>query len=291
MIRLTFSLAVTSLLVSCSATDPSANVVDEVPVAAKGATLDVSTETITWPLDRYALSEAETDTVYYAQDLLTRDCARDKGVHLPVVPRGLTVSGTNPRGTLLGGGDRNRTWGPWNPEWAAKWGDKQPPPTAQSQALMELNSSPVEHEDVRSACFGADDVQSLDQGLAEAMGQDTVVSRGFGTAAGQSEKDSRSLEAAADWAQCMNQGGVPIKGDGLGVFFEGAGEDLSEEDSIARALVDTGCKEKVSLVQRMADIEAAYQRLYIEKHESALAAERAKTDLVVNRAKQIAERG
>jgi hypothetical protein len=251
----------------------------------------VSTETITWPLDRYALSETEMDTVDYAQDLLTRNCARDKGVHLPVVPRGLTVPGTNPRGTVLGGGDRNRIWGPWNPDWAAKSGSKQPPPSAQSQALMELNSSPTEHQDVRDACFGADDVQSLGEGLHEAMGQDTVVSRGFGTAGGQAEKDRRSLKAAADWAQCMNQGGVPIEGKGLGVFFEVGGDGLSEEDDIARALIDTGCKEKVSLVQRMADIEAAYQRLYIEKHESALEAERAKTDLVVNRAKQIAERG
>lgn len=290
-IQLTFALAATSLLVSCSTKDPSANVVNEIPVAARGATLDVSTETITWPLDRYALSVAEMDTVYYAQDLLTRNCARAKGVDLPVVPRGLSVPATNPRGTVLGGGERNRTWGPWNPEWAAKWGEKQPPPSAQSQALMELNSSPTEREDVRAACFAADDVQSLQEGLDEAMAQDTVVGRAFGTAVGQAEKDSRSLKAAADWAQCMNQGGVPIKGDGLGVFFETGGEELSEEDGIARALIDTGCKEKVSLVQRMADIEAAYQLQYIEKHQSALTAERAKTDEIVNRAKAIAERG
>ena len=204
------------------------------------------------------------DTVYYAQDLLTRNCARAKGVDLPVVPRGLTVPGTSPRGTVLGGGERNRTWGP---------GILNGPPNG-AMATPAVGSVSSSHGAERvsdrarrraHSMFAADDVQSLQEGLDEAMAQDTVVGRAFGTAVGQAEKDSRSLKAAADWAQCMNQGGVSVKGDGLGVFFETGGEEFSEEDGIARALIDTGCKEKVSLVQRMADIEAAYQLQYIEK--------------------------
>jgi len=68
-----------------------------------------------------------------------------------------------------------------------------------------------------------------------------------------------------EWAECLADAGVAPPRDADSVLVPGDVWDASFDEEVEIGLVDVACKAQVDLVQRLADVEAAYQLAYLER--------------------------
>lgn len=259
---------------------PSFSDLKVVPGAAK---LDVATEAITLPVDQYGMSVLESRIIDYAVLLQQKGCMAEKGVDFPVV-KPFNSFDDPPGGDYEGGPTPNHIWGLWNLETAAKWGYEDPPNELQER-MMAANATPLSAEGEKAASSCREEVSAASSvGVDKLFGDDTSITyrAQFHTLP---EDTPAGKEVYASWAACLAKDGLKPAEDNPNI--PAGALEMGREDQINAAIKDVTCKQETGMIQQLADIEAAYQAVYVAKNEAALVAWRAKIQDMVDESEDI----
>jgi hypothetical protein len=248
---------------------------DEIqPDFTANATVDRGSGEIILPIQSYYLRQDEARQVDDARSLAMRGCAVERGLDEPA------WRASDPE---LGG---SRLYGVWLLEWVEKFGYEVPTtPRGQALADAELDSEPYTAEQlaVYDACAASDAVLLFSERSAwRDIPIGTVLTELSNIAL--SSEQARSV--FSDWEACLATRGLERVGteeDPYGIV--GASLAITPQN-ISIATADVTCKDEVDFVQRLADVEAAYQQPVVDRYESELSAQRADFDELVTRARQ-----
>jgi hypothetical protein len=224
------------------------------------AAVDQTRGTVTLPLDQFMPTAAERNTFTYAVDIKAAECAKSKGVDF----RPIDLRTSTP----------DAGFGVWQLDRAEKYGyDRLPAPgqaatTARNGAMSETESNVI------YACQVKPELKSVkfpSAALGKLRFMRTLSSvRPIDTKQGQS--------VLKEWQDCLKASGITPPGmpeqfqeyDWTPPEVKG----MNTEARLRTAVTDVKCKEKVRLVQRLADIQAGMQQKVISEHASELVAYR-----------------
>lgn len=279
-------LLVIAVLSGCgAATGTEGSDAGEPTVVDGVAELDPAIEQISTPIDQYGLSTLDSRIIDYATLLGKRNCLKDRGLSFEVV-KPFDSFDDPPGGNVEKGGTPNRRWGLWSVESAAKWGYDFPPPNAAQKELQRVNAIavPVEQQTAYDECFEYA-VRTGGVGVGKLFGPngDTISYRAL------LHTDAMDTDAGkkayADWEACLDRQG--LSPDPKNPFSPAGLSTMNTEEQINTAILDATCKQDTEMVQRLADIDSAYEQQFIDENEAALVAWRQEIDAMVVKAKKI----
>ncbi len=276
-----------SLLVGCSAFEntgtPKSQADGSPAVVAGSAKLDSSTQSITFPIDKYSMSVLEGHIIEYAALLLKKDCMQRQGLDLLLIKPFESFNDPS-GGNYEGGATPNHIWGLWSVSAASKWGYEDPPSPLRDR-MIAANGATLSPADaaVLDAC-SATVRDSKGLSVDKLLGDGTTI-----TYRAQlhtyPENTTAGKKAYADWTSCLRKANLaPTPSD---PFIPAGALAMSKEEQIEVALTDVKCKQSTGMIQQLADIEAAYQQVYVDKNQAALVVWREKIQTTVDRAKDV----
>lgn len=287
----TFTLAVAAVCAGCSTgTDASADALATASAeAVQGTyTLDRETGAITFPADRFMLSNEEEAELSAVSSILLESCAGESGIEF-----GAWESRHVPEY------DASTLYGVWTPALAARFGFVTPmsdadlrangvtvhqpgtekPPEAQDHDRGVLDSSP-EAEDVLAECQSTPEYQAID---SFQFYRTQAWSVPLGDAFEAAQQSDEFEAAVTDLHECFRADGLRPEG------FAVKGTDISEisAEQIDLALRVVECKDDVDFVRRAVVEVARHQLPIVERYENELTAHRAAIDEALARAETI----
>lgn len=97
----------------------------------------------------------------------------------------------------------------------------------------------------------------------------------------------------AEWAACLAESGLAASTDDPESLVPAGAADAPFDEQVRIGLVDVACKDRLDLVQRLADLDAALSARYAQEHPEAVAAWRADVERdrpVIERAREHLQR-
>ena len=247
-------LGVAVLVSSCSTTTPTPPP-DTRTVVTGQARLDQSTNTVFLPLDKY--SGPRDGVIGYAQRISEKMCMEALGFDYQI-STSQTVS--DPVGWRL--------FGLWNLDEAKKYGyGIAPDPSASGFDLLNPNMSEkmvAAHQDCSQKSItqfqgdpSAPTISVYNYGMSPY--EDTLAS-------------TAGKKLIAEWQKCMTDQGIAVDSNGSGPLS--ADVDVATiplEQQIKIAVQEIECKTQGNnIVQQLADINASFQVVVIEKNQAIL---------------------
>lgn len=239
------------------------------------AIFDAEQDIVKMPLDDYLYYE-RTNYEYTAFQIAMKQCYAEHGQNYTI--RAPYSEGA-PRGEM------GRKYGPWNVEYAQKYGFQKRDPNA---APISFNSgesmTPEERLDIE--CYPKAR-ETLDAAVPEGKrpeneGQSTY-SR-ISTEAGNAVYGSKlHRELEEKWKQCVSDRGLTPRSAGSVAEETPLAEQLSKndgfnkpasEEEIRIATIQAECNQQVGMSKQLYDLEAQYQMPLIRKYQSQLEQER-----------------
>ncbi|GAA3608309.1 hypothetical protein GCM10022223_25400 [Kineosporia mesophila] len=223
------------------------------------AQVDAVSGTIALPLDEYLPTATQATVFTHAVDIKARECAKAQGIDFRVIM-------PDPQPV-------NNNYGVWRKSQAEKYGYGQPiPQTVPVDSQHNANLSEAEGKVVYD-CMVKPEVSQvkypgkLIKGDLPFLRTLTRV-RSIDTKQGQ--------EILKEWHNCLKENDIaaPSMPEEMTVYDwtpPNVGS-MTPEERFQAALIDVACKDKVDLVQRLADIEAGQQKAVIDGHTAELAA-------------------
>lgn len=272
-------------LIGCSQPADLAKTSTMPRVVAGVAKLDERIESVTKPLDRFDLTMLELSVIDYAANLGAKECAAADGV-VEEIPKPFASYQDPPGGYAYGGEVPDRLYGVWSPELAARWGFKHPPFSETTQQLQKNEEPASDHDTaIIQKCY-LEVSKSTGVGGRALYGEDgqTVIARAHQHPDAQSTREGKAV--SQQWVACI--GKHSLAPDPESSSFEIKGEDaMTQEQAIKAALIVVQCKHDLGLIQKLSDIDAAYEQAFIDKNEAALVAFRKNIDAMVVKAKTL----
>lgn len=250
------------LLVGCASTSVTES--NELTPSSAVAVLDASTERIDYPIDNYSLSLSDLDTLERADAIRQQACLSEMGQPVDLVAHAVVRSY-----------DGERPYGIWGMENAQVRGYEIP---STGTEPFDLGSQSADFNRAWDEC-GSKTISSANLGLqADDIGQ-RITAEAF-YAAGQSPEWRKTIQ---EWKDCLAENDLEVAEDQEWV------PDLSNattpEARIRIAVTDIECKDRVSMVQRLANLEASFQGTLIDQHEAELVEQKNK---IASRVKEAA---
>ena len=239
------------------------------------AIFDAEQDIVKMPLDEYMYFETN-NYAHTAFQIAMKQCFAEHGQNYTIQA---PDSESAPRG------DFGRKYGPWNVEYAKKYGFQKRDPNAAPISFSSPESLSPE-EQLRTECHDKAR-ETLEAAVPEGKRPENDVQSTYSristdaTNAVYGSKLHRELEEK--WKQCVsNRGLTPIK---AGYVAEesplneqlsknnGFNEPASEEE-IRIATIQAECNQQVGMSQQLYDLEAQYQMPLIRKYQSQLEQDR-----------------
>ena len=241
------------------------------------AIFDAEQDIVKMPLDDYLYGE-RTHYEYTAFQIAMKHCFAEHGQNYTIQA---PYSEGAPRGEM------GRKYGPWNVEYAQKYGfQKRDPNNAAAPISYNSGESMSPEDKLRTECYPKAR-ETLEAAVPEGKRPENDVQSTYSristdaTNAVYGSKLHRELEEK--WKQCVsNRGLTPIK---AGYVAEesplneqqskngGYNEPASEEE-IRIATIQAECNQQVGMSQQLYDLEAQYQMPLIRKYQSQLEQDR-----------------
>jgi hypothetical protein len=239
------------VLASCSSGDSSAPAVK--------AKVDPASGSVVLPFDEYWPTPEDTGRLAYALNLTLSACMRKHGITYPAVRPPASAA-------LTSWG----AYGVWRMDDARRYGYDPPVPDRKSLQEPQLQGREAQQEE---QCLQTPEAKALR--LSTYYRPEVMQQYSFmrlppvtSTPAGKQVLD--------EWRSCLTQAQVPVPPavpDGAPVVWVSPDLDkATPEQRIKDAVADVTCKQKVDLVQRIADLEAAAQQAVVKDHQDELAA-------------------
>ncbi|MBB2969486.1 MULTISPECIES: hypothetical protein [Leifsonia] len=236
------------------------------------AQLNPATAQILLPLESYAMSWGEVQTVNHANSIAIEKCMANKGLTFPRASQDWSALAPLP----------DRRYGLWAPADAEANGYELPE-SSQSKDVQAQEDAlgPDWWQDYR-ACFKS--TKQLPVMGVNTSPDQSVVDRGMNESFEALLASDEFKSVREKWLSCIQDGGLAANKDArvLVPQFPSAGEEQLEV-----AAIDVRCKESLNSVQTLADWEATKQAGYIDDHEGELTAYRDKVKKVVAQAQKL----
>lgn len=241
------------------------------------AYVDEESGIIALPADQFFLSEAELDNLGPARDIAMFQCLQAAGLTPVDTPR-----------RYIPDNDVSRMYGLWRMSDAEQYGYViyEVP---EKLAAIERNAQGNEISDAEMAerhrCAKTPEVSRFDGGISPGvwLGELSVAS--------QEVRDSPEWAAViSDWAECLERVEVEVDIENLapvGVDSEAVQRGEVTENDVRLAIADVTCKNEVSFIKRLTDLEAAAQSPIIARHRDEMLAERARLDALLVQAREV----
>lgn len=240
------------------------------------AIFDAEQDIVKMPLDDYLYYELGTHYEYTAHQIAMKQCYAEHGQnYTDQAP----YSESAPRGEM------GRMYGPWNVEYAQKYGFQKRDPNA---APISFNSGESMSPEERLSIECHDKArETLDAAVPEGKRPENDVQSTYSristeaTNAVYGSKLHRELEEK--WKQCVSDRGLTPRSAGSVAEETPLAEQLSKndgfnkpasEEEIRIATIQAECNQQVGMSKQLYDLEAQYQMPLIRKYQSQLEQER-----------------
>ena len=240
------------------------------------AVFDAGQDIVKMPLDDYTYYE-RTHYEYTAFQIAMKQCFAEHGQNYTIQA---PYSEGAPRGEM------GRKYGPWNVEYAQKYGLQKRDPNAKPPISVTPGASLSPEERLIIEC---DDKarETLDAAVPEGKRPENDVQSTYSrisTEAGSAVYGStlhRELEEK--WKQCVSDRGLTPRSAGSVAEETPLAEQLSKndgfnkpasEEEIRIATIQAECNQQVGMSKQLYDLEAQYQMPLIRKYQSQLEQER-----------------
>ena len=242
------------------------------------AIFDAEQDIVKMPLDDYLYYELGTHYEYTAYQIAMKQCFAEHGQNYTIPA---PDSESAPRGDL------GRKYGPWNVEYAQKYGfQKRDPNNAAASISYNSGESMSPEDKLRTECYPKAR-ETLEAAVPEGKrpeneGQST--SSRISTEAGNAVYGSKlHRELEEKWKQCVsNRGLTPNKAGSVAEESplaeqqskNGGYNEPASEEEIRIATIQAECNQQVGMSKQLYDLEAQYQMPLIRKHQAQLEQER-----------------
>ena len=239
------------------------------------AVFDAEQDIVKMPLDDYTYYE-RTHYEYTAFQIAMKQCFAEHGQNYTIPA---PDSESAPRG------DFGRKYGPWNVEYAKKYGFQKRDPNAAPISFSSPESLSPE-EQLRTECHDKAR-ETLEAAVPEGKRPENDVQSTYSristdaTNAVYGSKLHRELEEK--WKQCVSNRGLTPNKAGYVAEESPLNEQLSKnggynepasEEEIRIATIQAECNREVGMTQQLYDLEAQYQMPLIRKYQSQLEQDR-----------------
>ena len=240
------------------------------------AIFDAEQDIVKMPLDDYLYYE-RTNYEYTAFQIAMKQCYAEHG-------QNYTSQAPHSEGAPRG--EMGRKYGPWNVEYAQKYGFQKRDPNAAAPISVTPGASLSPEERLDIECYPKAR-ETLDAAVPEGKrpeneGQSTY-SR-ISTEAGNAVYGSKlHRELEEKWKQCVsNRGLTPNKAGSVAEESplneqrskNGGYNEPASEEEIRIATIQAECNQQVGMSKQLYDLEAQYQMPLIRKYQSQLEQER-----------------
>ncbi|MET7336751.1 hypothetical protein [Nonomuraea sp. NPDC005650] len=272
-------IAATAACSTAAATEPP------VPVPPPG----VEARELTVPFDRYNFSPSDISILEGAEELLVRDCMRQRGLVWEALPQSAAEDLEPPN---------RRRYGVVEPEMARLFGYHAPPdrPTVARRAVARENRTRSLSAQERQAAYGEKDgclpraQAQLQQGAPQADG--ALFNRLISETFKQSQRDPAVVQVFRSWSTCMREQGRQYTDPLAAVTDQRWMEDgPASQEEIRAAQADVRCKAKTGLVSIWSAAEKRIQNEAIGAHPAEFQALRATKDRQFAAARAVLARG
>ena len=242
------------------------------------AIFDAEQDIVKMPLDDYSYYE-RTNYEYTAFQIAMKQCFAEHG-QTYTDPDQAPQSESAPRG------DNGRKYGPWNVEYAKKYGFQKRDPNAKAPISVTPGASLSPEERLIIEC---DDKvrETLDAAVPEGKRLENDVQSTYSrisTEAGSAVYGSKlHRELEEKWKQCVsNRGLTPNKAGSVAEESplaeqqskNGGYNEPASEEEIRIATIQAECNQQVGMSKQLYDLEAQYQMPLIRKYQSQLEQDR-----------------
>ena len=240
------------------------------------AIFDAEQDIVKMPLDDYLYYE-RTNYEYTAFQIAMKQCYAEHG-------QNYTSQAPHSEGAPRG--EMGRKYGPWNVEYAQKYGFQKRDPNAAAPISFNSGESMSPEERLDIECYPKAR-ETLDAAVPEGKrpeneGQSTY-SR-ISTEAGNAVYGSKlHRELEEKWKQCVSDRGLtPNKAGSVAEESplaeqqskNGGFNEPASEEEIRIATIQAECNQQVGMSKQLYDLEAQYQMPLIRKYQSQLEQER-----------------
>ena len=240
------------------------------------AIFDAEQDIVKMPLDDYLYGE-RTHYEYTAFQIAMKQCFAEHGQNYTIQA---PYSESAPRGDL------GRKYGPWNVEYAQKYGFQKRDPNAAEPISYNSGETMSPEDKLRTECYPKAR-ETLDAAVPEGKRpekEDQATYIRISTEAGNAVYGSKlHRELEEKWKQCVSDRGLTPRSAGSVAEEtplaeqqsknDGINEPASEEE-IRIATIMAECNQQVGMSQQLYDLEAQYQMPLIRKYQSQLEQDR-----------------
>lgn len=242
------------------------------------AVFDAEQDIVKMPLDDYTYYE-RTHYEYTAFKIAMKQCYAEHG-------QSYTDPDQAPQSESAPSGDPGRMYGPWNVEYAKKYGFQKRDPNAKAPISYNSPESMSPEDKLRTECYPKAR-ETLEAAVPEGKrpeneGQST--SSRISTEAGNAVYGSKlHRELEEKWKQCVSDRGLTPRSAGSVAEETPLTEQLSKnggfnepasEEEIRIATIQAECNQQVGMSKQLYDLEAQYQMPLIRKYQSQLEQDR-----------------
>ncbi len=242
------------------------------------AIFDAEQDIVKMPLDDYSHYEGGTHYEYTAFKIAMKQCYAEHG-------QSYTDPDQAPQSESAPSGDPGRKYGPWNVEYAQKYGFQKRDPNAAPISFSSPESLSPE-EQLRTECHDKAR-ETLEAAVPEGKRLENDVQSTYSrisTDAGNAVYGSKlHRELEEKWKQCVSDRGLTPNKAGYVAEESPLNEQLSKnggynepasEEEIRIATIMAECNQQVGMSQQLYDLEAQYQMPLIRKYQSQLEQDR-----------------
>ena len=242
------------------------------------AIFDAEQDIVKMPLDDYLYYERGTHYEYTAYQIAMKQCYAEHG-------QSYTDPDQAPQSESAPSGDPGRKYGPWNVEYAQKYGFQKRDPNAAPISFSSPESLSPE-EQLRTECHDKAR-ETLEAAVPEGKRLENDVQSTYSrisTDAGNAVYGSKlHRELEEKWKQCVSDRGLTPRSAGSVAEETPLAEQLSKnngfnepasEEEIRIATIQAECNQQVGMSKQLYDLEAQYQMPLIRKYQSQLEQDR-----------------
>ncbi|OFR63282.1 multidrug transporter, partial [Rothia sp. HMSC069C04] len=236
------------------------------------AIFDAEQDIVKMPLDDYSHYEGGTHYEYTAFKIAMKQCYAEHG-------QSYTDPDQAPQSESAPSGDPGRKYGPWNVEYAQKYGFQKRDPNAAPISFSSPESLSPE-EQLRTECHDKAR-ETLEAAVPEGKRLENDVQSTYSrisTDAGNAVYGSKlHRELEEKWKQCVSDRGLTPRSAGSVAEETPLAEQLSKndgfnkpasEEEIRIATIQAECNQQVGMSKQLYDLEAQYQMPLIRKYQS-----------------------
>lgn len=242
------------------------------------AVFDAEQDIVKMPLDDYPPYYEGTHYEYTAFQIAMKQCFAEHG-------QSYTIQAPYSEGAPRG--EMGRKYGPWNVEYAQKYGfQKRDPNNAAAPISFSSPESLSPEEQLRTECLDKAR-ETLDAAVPEGKRLENDVQSTYSrisTEAGSAVYGSKlHRELEEKWKQCVSDRGLtPIKAGSVAeesplneqLSKNGGFNKPASEEEIRIATIQAECNQQVGMSQQLYDLEAQYQMPLIRKYQAQLEQDR-----------------